>query len=512
MQVKNQLLGLALFLFTFGCVDFNNLEDAKLPEYQAEFAVPLVNSRLTMEAILEADQSIGTLEVNSDGTIQLVYRGAVLIRQSNEVLTQFQSSFPPFIPIISKTQRIPLSLINNLDLDQLIFKTGAFSYYLENANDQPMQVNFEFTSLVQDDGTPLRFSVNLNANDETRMRPFATNQSDPIDISGYRLAPDHNEIVIQYAAEAPDGTPLNASNFAIGLNNLDFSYVEGYLGQVPFRGGRDSVNIDFFENYTNGDIYFAEPNVRFFIENSFGVPTRAVVNDFFVETLNGNRLQVESPLIESGVDFPFPTLTQVGAIAPGEVLVNSSNSNIDTLLSAQPIRVVYDVDALINPEADPNITGFITDSSFFNVQMEVGLPLFGRANNFQATDTINFDLGDISAIDSAEFKIITENELGIDVSVQAYFLDDQKNVIDSLFQGLSPIIKGAIVDESGLPVSTESLTTFVGFDQTRIERVKLAPLLVIEARFSTETNGQQSVRIQNTQGINVRIGAILGLK
>ncbi|MEM6380561.1 MAG: hypothetical protein AAF705_20420, partial [Bacteroidota bacterium] len=420
MQLKNQLLGLALLLITFGCVDFNSLEDAKLPEYQAEFAVPLVNSRITMEDILEADPSIGTLEVNSDGTIQLVYSGAILSRQSSEVLEQFQASFPPFIPIISKTQRIPLSLINNLDLEQLIFKAGSFSYYLENANDQSMQVNFEFTSLVSVDGTPLRFSVNLNADDETGMRPFATNQGAPIDLSGYRLVPDGNDIVIQYTAEAPDGTPLNASNFAIGLSNLDFSYVEGYLGQVPFRGGRDSVNIDFFENYTNGTIYFAEPSVRFFIENSFGVPTRAVVNDFFVETLNGNQLQVESPLIESGVDFPFPTLNQIGETATGEVLVNSSNSNIDTLLSAQPIRVVYDVDALINPEADPNITGFITDSSFFNVQMEVALPLLGRASNFQATDTVDFDLGDIEAIDSAEFKIITENELGVDVAIQAY--------------------------------------------------------------------------------------------
>lgn len=511
MQFKNQLLPLALLLLTFSCVDLDSLEKAKLPVYQAEFAVPLVNSRLTMEDILAVDQSIGELEIGQDGTLQLVYRGAVLNRESSEILEQFQASFPPFIPITSKSQRIPLSLINGLDVDQLIFKTGSFSYYLENANDQAIQVNFEFSSLIKEDGMPLRFSVNLDANDGGSIRPFSTNQDAPIDLSRYRLVPENNEIVLQYTAQAPDGTPLNASNFAIGLGDLDFSFVEGYLGQVPFSGGRDTVNIDFFETYTNGEIYFADPSVRFFIDNSFGVPTRAIVNDFFVETLSGHQLLVESPLIESGVEFPFPTLQQIGQTAKGEVLVDGNNSNIDTLLSAQPIRVVYDVDALINPEANPAISGFITDSSFFNVQMEVLIPLFGRADRFTATDTLDFDIGNIEDIITAEFKIITENELGVDVAVQAYFLDDQKNVIDSLFTDLVPLVKGAVVDQAGVSTASTSVTTFVNFDEARVEKVQQAPFLVIEAQFSTETNGQQSVRIQNTQGISVRIGAILGV-
>lgn len=511
MQFKNQLLGLALSLLTFGCVDFNNLGEAKLPDYQAEFAVPLVNSRLTMADILDVNQTVGSLEVDVDGTIQLIYRGAVLNRQSSEVLEPLRSSFPPVIPIFSKNLRLPLSLFNGLDLDQLIFKAGNFSYYLENGNNQAMQVDFEFTSLVKEDGTPLKFSVDLSANEGTGSRPFATNETDPIDLTDYRLIPDNNEIVLSYRAQNSEGAALNASNFVIGLSDLDFSYIEGYLGQLEIPGGRDTVNIDFFENYTNGEIYFDEPQVSFFIDNAFGVPTRAVINDFFVETLDGTILPVVSPLIDSGVDFPFPGLNQVGQRANGEVLVNRDNSNMDTLLSANPIRVIYDVDALINPEANTDISGFVTDSSFFDVQMEVRLPLLGRADAFRATDTLDFDLGNIENINSASFKIITENELGVDVGLQVYFLDEQENPIDSLFLESSPIIKGAIVDASGVPIVSESVTTFVDFDQTRIEKVEGAPLMVLEARFSTETNGQQSVRIQNTQGLIVRIGAILGV-
>lgn len=511
MQLKNQLLGLALTLLTFGCIDFNSLEDAKLPNYDAVFAVPLVNSRLTMEDILEVESSIGSLEVGADGTIQLVYRGDILNRQSEEVLIEFTSSFPPAFPIFSKEQRLPLSLLNGLDLDQLTFKAGDFSYYLENTNDRTMSLNFEFTSLVNEEGSPLIFSANLNPNDGTSNRPFASNQDDPIDLSGYRLIPEDNEIVVRYTAQAPDGTALNANNFIIGLSKLEFSYVEGYLGQVEFTGGRDTVEIDFFENNAADGIFFAEPQVRFFIENAFGVPTRALVNEFFVETLNGDQLAVESPLVETGVDFPFPTLSQIGETAFGEVLVDNSNSNIDTLLSAQPIRVIYDVDALINPTSNPDILGFLTDSSFFNVQMEVILPLLGSADDFIAMDTLDFDLGNIENIDSAEFKIVTDNELGVDVAVQAYFLDAQKNVLDSLFTGLVPIIKGATVDEAGIPVNIESLTTFVNYDQARIEKIEQATYLVLQAQFSTESNGQQSVRIQNTQGLNVRIGAILGV-
>ncbi|GAB5552617.1 MAG: hypothetical protein Sapg2KO_22080 [Saprospiraceae bacterium] len=511
MQLKNQLLGLTLSLLTIGCVDFNSLGDAKLPDYQAEFAVPLVNSRLTIADILDVNQTIGSLEVGADNTLQLIYRGDVLKRQSNEILEQFQSSFPPFIPVFSKDLRLPLNLLNGLELDQLIFKAGGFTYYLENENDQGLQIDFEFSSLIHEDGTPLQFSLNLDAYTGTGAKPFATNQSEPIDLTAYRLVPEDNEIVLKYSAQSSEGEALNASNFVIGLNDLDFSYIEGYLGQLEIPGGRDTVNIDFFENYTNGEIYFDEPQVSFFIDNSFGVPTRALVKEFFVETLSGAQLPVMSPLIDAGVDFPFPTLDQIGQIAKGEVLVNNSNSNIDTLLSANPIRVIYDVDALINPEADSDIAGFVTDSSFFDVQMEVRLPLLGRAEGFRATDTLSFDLGNTGNINSAEFKIITENELGVDVGLQVYFLDDQKNPIDSLFLENSAIIKGATVDDSGVPIASESVTTFVDFDQSRVEKVEDAPFMVLEARFSTETNAQQSVRIQNTQGVTIRIGAILGL-
>ena len=71
-----------------------------------------------------------------------------------------------------------------------------------------------------------------------------------------------------------------------------------------------------------------------------------------------------------------------------------TNSNIDVVLGSGPIAIDYDVNADTNPEEDPSIRGFITDSSYYKVQVDVELPMYGNAIDFFTTDTFPINLGD----------------------------------------------------------------------------------------------------------------------
>jgi len=210
--------------------------------------------------------------------------------------------------------------------------------------------------------------------------------------------------------------------------------------------------------------------------------------------------------------FPYPEMDQVGTVLNGAFTFDKDNSNIVDLFSNNPLSTIYDIDALVNPEADEDLLGFMTDSSYLSLQVRVDLPLFGTANDYFIRDTFDIDLVDFDEIEQATFKMITENELGIDASVQAYFLDDQGAVLETLFTDQQLIAKGANVNEDGLSDAPAVTTTFVETDAVRSQRIRQASQLALQVGFSTETNDPRPVRILEQQGIRLKMGAVVRVR
>ena len=85
---------------------------------------------------------------------------------------------------------------------------------------------------------------------------------------------------------------------------------------------------------------------------------------------------------------------------------------------------------MTNPDSNVNIRGFITDSSYYKVRVDVDLPLYGRSVNFLARDTFGIDFSNFQKMYKAEFKLVTVNSLPLDVSIQGYFIDKDGAVLD----------------------------------------------------------------------------------
>lgn len=509
--MKTQIFYILLFLGLSGCIDLADLSDAQVPDYQAEFAVPLLNSRVTIKDVLDSNASIDGLTVDPDGTLRLQYRGAESRQEGAAIFQELTDDFPPAFPVPLPETRYPLSLISTIELDRLDFKAGQFVYYFENPNLESLTVEFEFSSLRKD-GVPLRITAEVPAFSGSGMRPAATNSDGPIDLSAYRLLPDDNEIILRYSAKNENGEDRPLTNFVVQLQNPAFSYAEGYLGQFLIEGVQDSVGIDFVEGHTGSNIQFADPRAILEVENSFGVPTQAQINEFVVQRSDGTEQEVRSSQIDQGLLFPYPALNEVGVVASGAFIFDQDNSNIVELFAANPVSMVYAVDALVNPQEDENLVGFITDSSYYTLQLTVDLPLFGTASEYVLTDTSDLNLGEIGEIERATFKIIAENELGIDATVQAYFLDAQGAVLETLFADRQLIAQAATVDGAGFSDTPAVTTTFVETDAVRTQRIRQASQLALEIGFSTDTNAPQAVRILEQQGIRVKIGAVLTVR
>ncbi|MEM8909974.1 MAG: hypothetical protein AAGD05_19145, partial [Bacteroidota bacterium] len=187
------------------------------------------------------------------------------------------------------------------------------------------------------------------------------------------------------------------------------------------------------------------------------------------------------------------------------------NSNIDVLLGEGPVAIDYDVDASTNPDGDTELRGFVTDSSFYKVSVDVDLPLYGWATDFSVTDTFSLDLSNLERVDYAEFKLVSENSMPVAIGVQGYFLDEAGQVLDSLFNDAQRIIQGAPVDAEGYSTGIQETVTYADFPKGQYAIIQPAANLVVVATFFTTTDGAQSVRIQDDQSVQIKLGAILGV-
>lgn len=512
MQKWSPLLALVL-MFLFGCSQFAELEAVERSDYEASYAVPLLNTSFSMNDLLDNFEENSVLTVRPDGLLRLQYSGSVLTENADDVFEAINTTIGGLgvIALESDVQALPFSGPDGLVIDEMFLKAGEMFWTLQNCHDKAVTATIIFPSVTRN-GEPLVISRDLDAYSGTGDCPARNNIFSPIDLDGYVVTPVNDSIYVEYEAIDTDGVsiPPGEGN-TILIANLAFSYAEGYLGQIQHSSGEDRIDIDFFDNFIRGDVYFEDPVVTFNFTNSFGIPTEALIKRFDVLTVNGDTLPLESMFLDGGINFPYPQLNEVGLTKSEDFVFNKDNSNIREILSAGPVAIIYDVDAVTNPNGDTDVRGFVTDSSFYEVQVEVDLPLYGSVINFGVRDTFDLNLGDFDKANQAEFKLVTENGMPIAIGIQGYFLDDAGTVLDSLYSESTRVIQGAPVGLDGRPTDKETTTTFSDFPPARFTSIKQAARLEIVATFFTTTNGTQSVQILSGQDVKVKLGAILGV-
>jgi len=509
-MLRNLLYGsLSAVLLTFmACSQFDDLDELSGAEYEAEFALPLIDTDFSLRDLLKNFEENSSLTIDPDGVIRFKYSGDVLTKTSAEVFEEINRVLG-LVPIVLTSDKValPFASPDGLDIDRMDLKGGSLIYLLQNTQSQPVFVTLRMPEVTKD-GQPLMVTASIPAYSGVGTAPQVTNAFIPLFLGGYTISPAVNDsIYIEYTATDPQGNEvLLGASSGIVIQNLEFSYAEGYLGNQLYEGGRDTIDIDFFDNWIRGDVYFEDPKITLNFENSFGIPTRSVVNLFNVITVRQEVLPLESSFINSGIDFPYPGLNEVGAVKSNAFVFTKNNSNIDVILGAGPVALDYDVDAFTNPDMNTSIRGFITDSSYYKVRVDVELPLFGRAFDFVVSDSFPIDFSNYTAVSAAEFKLVADNMLPLSVDVQAYFRDANGVILDSLLDNRQRIIAAAPANALGVATGTEQKITFANFDAQRFNRVRAAKDIFMLVSFSTYNDGDRSIKVLADQAVNVRMG------
>lgn len=514
MRINYRLFLLLFIGFFTACTQLDDINNIDSVNSDPEYALPLISANFSIGDVLDGFEESNTLFVDPDGLIRFKYSGDVLTKNTEEVFAAINATLGQdvIIPLVEDTFALPFTFPDGLEVDRMDLKEGQFFYSVKSKHPSPVTVKIRVPQFTKD-GQELSYELNFPAYTEGD-DIWLQNIFFPTDLNGYVIQPaEDGFLYVIKEVITDDGEPGLITEAGVGLQDLAFSYAEGYLGNNTYDESRDTIHIDFFDKWINGDIYFEEPKISIFFENSFGVPTRSVVNVFEVFTVREDVLPLESEFITEGIDFPYPDMDEVGEVKYKEFVFTKDNSNIDVILGAGPLALDYDVDAFTNPDSDPTIRGFITDSSYYKVRIEVELPLYGKSVNFAASDTFDIDLASFDAITEAEFKLVADNELPLEIDGQIYFQDNEGAIIDSLFDdGLTRLVEAAEVDSEGNATGMANKVNYIPVPKERFESLKMANKLILFADFSTYNEGEISAKVLADQEISIRMGLKLKTK
>lgn len=503
---------LAALLTVVGCKNIDDLDGIEVVGADGEFAIPLFTADFTLQKLLDNFGELAEITIEPDGGIRLTYEGEVL-RETSEIITAAINDVLPLgvpVPILDNEFEVPFSIPEEYEFDFIRLKSGGLIYAFNILPGDDIDLTLTFPNILKD-GEPIVFNVSA----ETSQGLQYGNLEMPEDLAGAVINPEEDGTLrILYTATDADGNDVQFNtdnrNLIFTINeDLRFDYLEGYLGEEVFDSTPGEIVIDFFDDFIRGDVYFQDPTITMTIENSFGLPVASTSEYFEVITINGDTLPLQSDELgeDLRINFAYPTLDEVGETKTTTYIFNRDNSNIDEILGSGPRIIRYDVDALPNPNQDTDLRGFISCESEYAVKVKADLPIFGTADNFGATDTFALDFAGYDDVASAEFKIVSENELPLDMTMQIYFAGENNRVIDSLFTDATTLIASPAVDDDGISVGSREEEFLVPVDADRFRAIAdEANKVLVTTFFSTTDDGSIPVRVLADQEVQIRMG------
>lgn len=493
----------------FSCLDdnwdFDKLSDEI--ELTPGVALPIAYGQFSIQDLLDEFDPDSYVKQTDENLLYLVYASELLsfpasdvISINDQFLNQLYVDSDILIPAwlgsnpgdtlsFLKNQNGVFSLDNNARLDSIYVKTLDLRIDVESRFEHEGLLIIRSDSLLID-GEP--FYTEVQISDASGDFMYSGNRN----LNGVTMildnsVPDTSFLPMTYELFLINsGNPVNPDDFLdIQLNFVNISYntIFGYVGDWDLLISRDTIEVEVYnEGLDEGEFFFASPEVTFTVKNSYGVPVDLYFNE--VTTYSDIR-EIETNL--NLMDFdPFsiqaPDLDNIGSDVISTGSINKDNSNLVAAIETFPNEFRYDISAVTNPGGGMN---FVTDTSRMEVDFEVLLPIWLRANGIAAEDTTEFnyydEIGeDADIVDYLRMTMDATNGIPLEVGLQAYFLDDNYVVLDSLFADEILLLPPALTEEDSI-VSNEVYSRSVEFTKAKIEGIKPATWILTRAYINT---------------------------
>lgn len=461
-----------------------------IPDWEPEIAVPLVNSEIRLDQILAEFDSISYLQIADDGLLSIVYAADLFTVPPAAIVPLPTIPVPMFDSVVSIAS--PLS-----DIQRISLKEGLLDYEFEGTHAGPTEVKIRVFNAIKD-GQIFEQTISF-------LSPGITNGS--LDLSGYDLEFTGGTVDLSYSATNTLNGQKHILNRALLIfTEMEYSYVEGYMGQYGFDLAEDSLEVAISTGWEDINFQITDPRVRFVIDNSYGIPIEVRTPKFGVVQADGSFLSVASQALIDGITLNHPALNAVGSSETTRFELNKDNSALAQAIQPLPEALVYRLGAQAHPSGDSTELGFITDSSTFAVGVELEVPLEFTLSPYTLEDTFALDLSAAEVLESASFIVITENGFPIELGLQAYFLSENGTILDSLFSETTTILEGAPVDAIGRVSGPAAERLELALDADLVDAMLGSKSIVVKATIGTTQGGSVPVRIYQDYALGLKMG------
>jgi hypothetical protein len=421
----------------------------------------------------------------------------------------------------STDKEITFDVSNGVELNKAIIKKGILKVEYFNSYSQPLVFNYNINSATYLGSV---FKINQTISGGSISNPSTLTKFYQLDqltlnlkgISNTKV----NTLVQTYTISTdPSGQPaelLPGEGLNINLTFIDVvpEYVQGYFGQQNLTFGPDSTLIGIMENIKTSNFSLSEASINFNIINEFGIELSSSINSLKSiksNPFNSVSLSAGNALQSINVNRASKTNNASNPVFPWvkQIPINSNNSNINDFIENLPDYLGYSVSAKLNPLG--NISG-ANDFAYYGrglkVDAEVDIPLEISADYFKLTSLSKTDLSSISELEnvnSCDIIIQAKNNYAFSAQLQAYLLNEQGQVIDSVFTAENLILP-AYTDANNIVLNYRESKLTSSFDKAKIEKLKQCKQIQFVSYFKLP-NQPTTIKIEESHYLDLKLSA-----
>jgi len=536
-MVKSKLKSLLLLLlqgFLFGsCIDKQlDFDSIKTQNWSAEWAVPLINSSLTLDDIVK--DSSGIIHEGEDGLVILVFenQGNISFDASDlgfipdhQKLLSEDFILPDLIP--GESAAVPVVFLTIIEtdepgmrIDSCLMKAGFYEFILKtDLNRDDALVDITIPNLINKaGGMPLSFAFDVGNPGTGEITRDTLINMDEFTLVFDETTGPANEMTINAIVHVTGDANSNNSPYYLKIENIfsemDYSKCFGYFGQQVITK-MDTINLNMFSVNEQSNFTFGPGsiNLHLDISNSFGIPVLLDVTDFTAYHSGDNPDSVDIYLFGEGVPSTFgidyPDFDQIGQSV--STVINTANSNINEAIEISAGRMNITVDGHLNPSGDTTANNFALDSSRVFADFAVDVGLFGSVSGFKVIDTVDFSIGSVDEFNSMMIVLDTENGYPLSVSMQVDFVDSVYQVLHTLLPPDENIIEAAPVGPSPeyRVLEPSPKITHVVLTHEEMLKLKEARKILITAWLSSTS--EDLVKVYMDYSVAMKIGVKVGI-
>jgi hypothetical protein len=464
-------------------------------DFSPEIAVPLVESQVRLDDLMEGLGADTYLEVRPDGLYQMQYNGKFSKEKTINVISTFPN--PVNIPIKDRITLQQFSIPDGMAIDSAIFKKGSFKWTMKNDNSNDAKVRIYIYELTKN-------GQNFEKTFDIKARQTFTGT---LDLDGWCLKLANVGALYIFYDAFIDGQQGYEMTGTYEFSGMEAKKTVGYFGTNTLTLDKSSLNLDFFKKWTQrGEAKFLEPSVTITVENGLGMPVDIKTRTAEATKKDGSKLPVTNTFLTNGFPANYPNFNEVGTSKRTTIKLTQTNSNIVEIINAYPTALDFAFDACPNPDLNNKSAGHVADNAHIKMKMDATIPMVLAAKNFVLLDSIDIDFSKFQEVQTAEFKINTDNSIPVDILMQAYFMSASGQVLDSLVQDNTLVLKSAVTNATGQVTRSTSNTSFIKIAAEKLNKVRGAKWLLVKFELTTSKEASVPVQLLQEQKVIMNIG------